>query len=205
MSWLYRILDVGRGVEIAVDDVMRIRRREAAYVALALDGLLAVLFLWVWWIYDLRSTWEWAAPLGQGWTSALPVWAQAYNQWLIFILNALPTLVQWRFPSLARRHAAYFWGFALAAVFDLITDYPAVSRDIDAFVVPVLQTAAGSFAPLLVWPAYFVGTIAASFVVQSLVAIQMTKTWCLIGRTVQLGEDDGAASGMPFGRRREGR
>lgn len=197
MGWLYRILDVGHGVELAVDDVLRIRRREAAYVALLLDGLLAVLFLWVWWVYDLQSTWTWAAPLGQGWTGTLPLWAQAYNQWLIFILNALPTMVQWRFPSLARRHAAFFWGFALAACFDLVTDYPAVTRDLDTYITPVLQAATGPIAPLLVWITFFAGTIAASFVVQSLFVIQATKVWCLLGRTVQLAGDDGDSN---FGR-----
>lgn len=187
MNWLYRILDVGAGVELAVNDARRIRTPMAVGVALLLDLLLCIILGWAWWTYDLHATWEWAGPLGAGWATKLPERLQPYNQWFIFVLNAAPTLIQWRFPSLSRRHPAAFWVFAAAACFDIVTDYPAVKGDVDLYLGGILSQF--SLGTLLLWGAYFVGTILASFVLQSLVIIHAAKVLALLGQS-------GAPQGM---------
>jgi hypothetical protein len=184
MGWLYRILDIGRGVELAIEDAQKTRGSVAITISLFLSTVLAILFLWAWWTYDLYSTWEWAGPLGAGWGSRLPENLQAYNQWLIFALNALPTLIQWRAPRLARKHHAYLWAFAAAAVFDMVTDYPKARADVDLY-LGALIAQTGLLAPIVTWGAYLVATVLASFVLQALFVIEATR---VAGLMVCLGD-----------------
>jgi hypothetical protein len=180
MGWLYRILDVGRGIELAIEDVGKMKGRGSIAVVLFMDALLCIVIGWAWWHYDLYSTWQWASPLGEGWGQSLPDRFQPYNQWLIFILNAAPTLVQWRFPRLARRHDAYLWFFLAAALFDMVTDYPQARGDVDTYLAPFFNANLGDLlAPLVLWISYLVATVIASFVLQSLFAIQATRVVAL--------------------------
>jgi hypothetical protein len=179
MNWLYRILDIGRGVELAIEDAHKQRGLASIFISLLLSTLLAILFCWAWWTYDLYSTWEWAGPLGAGWGARLPENLQPYNQWLIFVLNAAPTLIQWRFPKLARKHDAYLWLFAAAAIFDMVTDFPAVKADVDLYLAPLLSTMP-LLGPLAVWGAYLIGTVLASFVLQAVAVIELARVTALL-------------------------
>jgi len=177
MNWLYEILDVGRGVAIARQR-MRGLDGMAALLVFAIYGALLVVFAWLWWTYDLASTFQYA----NGWVLArlatLPAPVAAYGPLVLACVNAAPTFVQLAFPRLARDHAAVLWVFAGAALFDLITDAPLVVSDVDRYVAPALAWM-GLFATPARWLCYAALTIGASFVVQSLVFILGCSCWYL--------------------------
>lgn len=181
MGWLYRILDIGYGVECAMEDAQTRRGIVSTAFSLGLSALLSILLFWAWWHYDLYSTWEWAGPLGEGWAVNLPESLQPYNQWLIFVLCSAPTLIQWRFPTLARKHDAYRWMFMAAAIFDLVTDYPQVAADVEKYLGSLIAQA-GLAAPLVYYAAVLIGTILASFVLQALFVIEAVRTFGLFAR-----------------------
>lgn len=175
MNTLYRILDVAYGFHIAKQGMSRTyggsaRTLFGLYAALSL--LLAALL----WRYDIASTWAWGLPWATSIAESLPEWA-SFGPYTINMVSTLigfsTIIIQFGFPRLAQFEAAR-WGFAIAATFDLVTDAPTVIKDVDAHLIPLLQSQFGLAGPLL-WLARYASygtlTIAASFVVQSLLFV----------------------------------
>lgn len=156
MGWLYRLLDVGYGVELAVADVARLTTPAAVGWALAFDTALCALFGLIWWRYDLMSTWTVLNPLGAGLVNAIP----KGDWWVIFgfLVDALvrlivtlgPSFIQFRMPYLAMQHDAAWLALWATAVFDMATDSVDVRADVPRF-FGWLITAANSATPQVWW------------------------------------------------------
>lgn len=156
MGWLYRLLDVGYGVELAVADVARLTTRTAVAWALTFDAALCALFGLIWWRYDLMSTWTVLNPLGVGLVNAIP----RGDWWAIFgfLVDALvrlivtlgPSFIQFRMPYLAMQHDAAWLALWCTAVFDMATDSVDVRADVPQF-FGWLITAANSATPQVWW------------------------------------------------------
>jgi hypothetical protein len=136
MGWLYRLLDVGYGVELAVADVARLTSPAAVVWALAFDAALCALFGLVWWRYDLMSTWHVLDPLGAGLVAAIPkgdwwaVFGLAVDILVRLIVTLGPSLIQFRMPYLAMRHDAAWLALWATAVFGPIpTSVPSSARN----------------------------------------------------------------------------
>lgn len=187
-SWLGEILDVSKGIDDARDDVALIRTPEAANAVLWFDVALALIWLGLWFRYDLYSTSEYFTPIVDEIVQMAPV-AMAPILGIIgrFIFNLGPTLIQWRYPVLAQRHKSAYWAFMLAIGFDVVTDFPLVFDDVRRFfggaIVWADQWALG-------WAMHyglaFFGVIFASFVFQSLFVIQGAKVMMLMKRRSHL-------------------
>lgn len=156
MGWLYRLLDVGYGVELAVGDVARLTTRAALVWALAFDAALCLLFGLLWWRYDLLSTWDVLDPLGAGLVAAIPRgdWWAAFG----FVIDGLvrlvvtlgPSFIQFRLPALAMKHEAAWLALWATAVFDMATDSVDVRADVPQF-FGWLITAADTAEPRVWW------------------------------------------------------
>jgi len=196
MTWLYELLDVGRGVLVA-------RRRMqgldggAALTMLLIYGAVLLCFGWLWWTYDLASTYRYANAWVEARVATLPPSFVQYGPLIVAVVNAAPTLIQVSFPRLAQDHRAIMWAFSGTALFDLITDAPLVVVDVDTYLAPALAQF-GPLATPATFGAYGALTIAASFVVQSLFFILLFSCWYLLlnvasirrGRTRYVGEGE---------------
>jgi hypothetical protein len=154
MGWLYRLLDVGYGVEIAVADVARLSSRAAVVWALAFDAALCALFGLVWWRYDLMSTWHVLDPLGAGLVTAIPkgdwwtVFGGGVDLLVRLIVTLGPSLIQFRMPYLAMRHDAAWLALWATAVFDMATDSVDVRADVPQFFGWLITAASGATPPV---------------------------------------------------------
>lgn len=156
MGWLYRLLDVGYGVELAVNDVARLTSRAAVAWSLVFDAALCILFGLIWWRYDLLSTWTVLDPLGAGLVAAIP----KGDWWVIFggivdilvrvIVTLGPSFIQFRLPYLAMQHDAAWLALWATAVFDMATDSVDVRLDVPQF-FGWLITAASTTTPQVWW------------------------------------------------------
>jgi hypothetical protein len=82
-------------------------------------------------------------------------------------------IIQFTFPRIAI-HPAIRWLLNASIVFDLVTDFPRVRADTDAFLLPgivQLIPIGGPILGLATWGIYFVVTIIASLVIQSVLFI----------------------------------
>lgn len=160
MGMLYRLLDVGYGVEIAVGDVSRLTTRAALAWALAFDAALCLLFFTIWWRYDLMSTWNALNPLAEGLIRSIPREGEGWGQFMAvagFIVDFLirivvtlgPSLIQFRMPYLAMQHDAAWLALWVTAVFDMGTDSVDVRNDVPAFFGWLINAANGADA--MVW------------------------------------------------------
>lgn len=180
-AWLGEILDITRGIDEARLDVARIRTRDAATAALWFDGALLLIWLGLWFRYDLYSTSEYFEPLVRDIVTMAPIeWQTMLLIIGRFIFNLGPTLIQWRYPSLAGRHKGVYWAFMLAVGFDIVTDFPLIYEDVDRFFGSTIAQA-GTFATWAHLGLAFIGVIFASFVFQSLFVIQGAKILMLLG------------------------
>lgn len=161
MGWLYRLLDVGYGVEIAVGDVQRLTTRAAIGWSLLFDGALCILFGLIWWRYDLMSTWTVLNPFAEGLINAIPktgdgwarFWAMAgfIVEILVRVVVTLgPSFVQFRMPYLAMQHDAAWLALWGTAVFDMATDSVDVREDTPQF-FGWLISAASNADPAVWW------------------------------------------------------
>jgi len=155
MGWLYRLLDVGYGVELAVTDVARLSSRAAVAWSLAFDAALCLLFGLIWWRYDLRSTWTVLDPLGAGLVAAIPkgdwweIVGGAVDLLVRLIVTLGPSFIQFRMPYLAMQHDAAWLALWATAVFDMATDSVDVRADVPQFFGWLI--AAGNQATPQVW------------------------------------------------------
>lgn len=165
MGWLYQLLDVAWGMELAADDVARHERVAAVVASLIVNGALSIVFTLIWVRYDLVSTWNTLNPLAIGLTGTLNAiipdsWGleattSVVGGFLEFFIRMLvtfaPTLIQIGMPYMASRHAAAWLALLGSMVFDMATDSVDVRAD-----VPVmfgwLQTMAAD-ASQTVWVA----------------------------------------------------
>lgn len=181
-SWLGEILDVSKGIDDARDDVSLIRTVDAANFVIWFDVALALIWLGLWFRYDLYSTSEYFTPVVDEIVALAPVqWATILTFIGRFIFNLGPTLIQWRYPVLAQRHKSAYWAFMLAIGFDIVTDFPLVFEDVNRFFGGLItwadQWAMGGF---MHYGLTFIGVVFASFVFQSLFVIQGAKVLMLI-------------------------
>lgn len=155
MGWLYRLLDVGYGVDLAVQDVARLSSRAAVGWSLGFDAAIMILFGLIWWRYDLSSTWNVLDPFGAGLVEAIPKgewWAVLGGLIDILvrvIVTLAPSLIQFRMPHLAMRHDAAWLALWATAVFDMATDSVDVREDIPKFFGWLIDAA--SNAPASAW------------------------------------------------------
>lgn len=156
MGFLYRLLDVGYGVEIAVEDASRLTSRAAVAWALVFDAALCLLFALIWWRYDLLSTWTVLDPLGAGLVAAIP----RGDWWAVFggvvdvlvrtIVTLGPSFIQFRLPYFAMKHDAAWLFLWASAIFDMATDSVDVRGDVPQF-FGWLITAAAQATPQVWW------------------------------------------------------
>jgi hypothetical protein len=155
MGMLYRLLDVGYGVEIAVGDVSRLTSRAALAWAFAFDSLLCLLFGLIWWRYDLMSTWNALNPLATGLINSIPKTGEGWAKfWAVagFIVEIVlrtavtlgPSLIQFRMPYLAMQHDAAWLALWTTAVFDMGTDSVDVRQEVPAFFGWLIEAAKGA-------------------------------------------------------------
>lgn len=182
-AWLGEILDITRGIDEARADVGRIRTPAAATAALWFDAALLLIWLGLWFRYDLYSTSAYFEPIVTDIVNMADVKFQAVLMIVgRFIFNLGPTLIQWRYPALAGRHKGVYWAFMLAVGFDIVTDFPLVFEDVDRFFGSLLTSAATyGLDGVAHYGLAFIGVFFASFVFQSLFVIQAAKVLMLIG------------------------
>lgn len=144
MGWLYRLLDVGYGIDLAVAEVDRLRSVAALKWAGAMDFGLFVLFAAIWWRYDLMSTWTVLNPLaatlyeaipreGDFWGRFMGVAGFAVEILIRTVVTLGPSLIQFRLPHMAMNHDAAWVALWATAVFDMGTDSIDVREDTPAF------------------------------------------------------------------------
>ena len=156
MGWLYRLLDVGYGVELAVSDVARLSSRAAVAWSLVFDAALCALFGLIWWRYDLLSTWTVLDPLGTSLVAAIPkgdwwaVFGGVVDVLVRLIVTLGPSFIQFRLPYLAMQHDAAWLALWATAVFDMATDSVDVREDVPQF-FGWLITAANQATPQVWW------------------------------------------------------
>lgn len=160
MGWLYRLLDVGYGVDLAVAEIDRLRSAAALKWALGIDAMLCLLFGLIWWRYDLMSTWTVLNPLATRLYDAIPTEGEFWGSFMGtagFLVEILvrvtvtlgPSFVQFRMPQMAMNHDAAWIALWGTAVFDMATDSTDVREDTPAFFGWLIE-AAGQATPA-VW------------------------------------------------------
>lgn len=185
-DWFYQLLDVAYGVDLAVQDVLRLKTRESLKLAMYLDAMLLIGLFALWWRFDLYSTFDFFTPATNSVLQTVPGDYQWIGSWLGRIIGTLlPTLVQWRYPSLAQRHRAAWLILVVTVMFDMWTDYP----DVHSVLIPVTVgqlTDLSQMNWLLRYLVEFVGIITVSFAAQSMTVIQFAKVRAIQSRLKEM-------------------
>jgi hypothetical protein len=193
MRIIYQLLDIYGCVHLVRSALRGIDGFSARIFLLAFAPLLWILFA-ILWKYDVSATYEYTEPWGLALAEALPNWA-SMGEWtvpaLLAALGVSSTVVQFTFPRLAG-HAAMRVILNASIIFDLITDFPQVSQDVRAFLLPGMFDAmpflsTAPFVFVVTWATLFACTVAASFVVQTVFFALAVGCWELLPRAMSVG------------------
>jgi hypothetical protein len=154
---------------------------DAAFFMMIINGMLAVFFAILWYVYDLHSTELYMIEYLTGIQEThLPVWlVWLITNVLIWIAMFLPSVLQWAIahPGI-REHAAFGWLFAASIAFDFVTDAPLVVAHTDRFIVPRMAFITEPVVlDIITWLLYGVLTVLTSVALQTICVSFAYGTW----------------------------